>query len=202
MKNRACFAHFRRSAVTKSGRSCPAAYNRGGGQAPHVRARCVMTSIPDLSDLISLSLLPPWTWRDAAERLRAAQSPKTVLTELLDRRACGQAERATLDRRALAATRRASDRRPHARCPGATRRIRRRSPRSRIRPSCSGCAARRPRSNVPPSRWSVRARRRRTDWPSPSVWAPISRREASSSSAASRAASIRRRIAARSRAAD
>src|SRR3990172_6869509 len=98
-----------------------------------------MTSVPDLSDLISLSLLPPWTWRDAAERLRAGASPTVgvtelldrraggrpggggegvgagasptmVLTELLDRRACGQPERATLDRRALAAWGRAKDR--------------------------------------------------------------------------------------------
>jgi len=69
-----------------------------------------MTSVPDLSDLISLSLLPPWTWRDAAERLRAGASPTMVLTELLDRRACGQPERATLDRRALAAWGRAKDR--------------------------------------------------------------------------------------------
>jgi DNA processing protein len=69
-----------------------------------------MSSIPHLSDLIGLSLLPPWTWRDAAERLRAGEPPGTVLAELLDRRACGQAERATLDDRALAATRRAQDR--------------------------------------------------------------------------------------------
>lgn len=68
-----------------------------------------MTSIPDLSDLIGLSLLPPWTWRDAAERLRAGETPKTVLAELLDRRACGPAERATLDRRARAAIRRAHE---------------------------------------------------------------------------------------------
>jgi DNA processing protein len=68
-----------------------------------------MASIPDLSDLISLSLLPPWTWRDAAERLRAGASPAAVLTELLDSRASGQPERATLDRRAVAACRGAKD---------------------------------------------------------------------------------------------
>ena len=68
-----------------------------------------MTSIPDLSDLISLSLLPPWTWRDAAERLRGGAPPAAVLTELLDRRASGQSERATLDRRALSALRRANE---------------------------------------------------------------------------------------------
>src|ERR1700681_1951777 len=69
-----------------------------------------MTSIPDLSDLIGLSLLPPSTWRDAAERLRAGETPKTVLAELLDRRVYGRPERATLEQRALAASRRANDR--------------------------------------------------------------------------------------------
>src|SRR5205085_4814109 len=64
---------------------------------------------PDLSDLISLSLLPPWTWRQAAERLRAGASPALIVTELLDRRASGPA-RATLDHRALAARRSANDR--------------------------------------------------------------------------------------------
>ena len=54
-----------------------------------------MTSIPDLSDLISLSLLPPWTWRDAAERLRAGATAATVLAELLDRRARAAIRRAT-----------------------------------------------------------------------------------------------------------
>src|SRR5437870_8424817 len=68
-----------------------------------------MTSLSDLSDLIGLSLLPPWTWRDAAERLRAGESPKIVVAELLDRRACPPAECATLDERALAAIRRATD---------------------------------------------------------------------------------------------
>jgi len=68
-----------------------------------------MTSVPDLSDLISLSLLPPCTWREAAERLRSGASPAMVLTELLDRRAGGLAERAALDRRARTAARRAID---------------------------------------------------------------------------------------------
>ena len=68
-----------------------------------------MTSVSDLSDLISLSLLPPWTWRDAAERLRSGAPPAIVLTEVLDRRAGGRAERAALDRRARAAARRAID---------------------------------------------------------------------------------------------
>jgi DNA processing protein len=67
------------------------------------------TSPPDLSDLIGLSLLPPWTWRDASERLRAGEPPKTVLAELLDRRACGAPDRGALDRRALAASRRAKE---------------------------------------------------------------------------------------------
>jgi len=62
-----------------------------------------MTSVPDLSDLISLSFLPPWTWRDAAERLRSGAPPAIVLTEILDRRPGGLAERAALDRRARAA---------------------------------------------------------------------------------------------------
>ena len=60
-----------------------------------------MTSLADLSDLIGLSLLPPWTWRDAAERLRAGEPPKIVVAELLDRRACPPAERATLDSRTV-----------------------------------------------------------------------------------------------------
>jgi DNA processing protein len=68
-----------------------------------------MASLPDLSDLISLSLLPPWTWRDAVERLRSGRAPAIVLTELLDRRAGGLAERAALDRRARAATLRGQD---------------------------------------------------------------------------------------------
>src|ERR1700682_576059 len=68
-----------------------------------------MTSVSDLSNLISLSLLPPLTWRDAVERLRGGASPALVLTELLDRRAGGVAERAALDRRAQEAARRAID---------------------------------------------------------------------------------------------
>src|ERR1700682_5020451 len=75
-----------------------------------------MTSVSDLSNLISLSLLPPLTWRDAAERLRSGASPALVLTELLDRRAGGVAARAGLDpppqegaRRAQEAARRAID---------------------------------------------------------------------------------------------
>ena len=118
-----------------------------------------MTSIPDLSDLISLSLLPPWTWRDAAERLRAGAPPAIVLTELLDRR--GRDSRNA--RRSTGARRRRSVARSTAasrRCPGATLRIRRRSRRSSIRRSCSGRAARRLRSNVRRWPWSARARRR------------------------------------------
>jgi DNA processing protein len=68
-----------------------------------------MTSVPDLSDLISLSFLPPWTWRDAAERLRSGASPAIVLTEILDRRPGGLAERAALDRRARAAALRGAE---------------------------------------------------------------------------------------------
>jgi len=65
--------------------------------------------LPDLSDLISLSFLPPWTWRDAAERLRSGAPPAMVLTEILDRRSDGRAERAAFDRRARAAARRAAE---------------------------------------------------------------------------------------------
>ena len=68
-----------------------------------------MTSVPDLPDLISLSFLPPWTWRDAAERLRSGAPPAIVLAEILDRRPDGLAERATLDRRARAAAIRAAE---------------------------------------------------------------------------------------------
>jgi len=68
-----------------------------------------MTSISDFPDLISLSLLPPWTWRHAAERLRAGSSPATVLAEFLDRRADGPAKRAALDGLAREAARRAID---------------------------------------------------------------------------------------------
>ncbi len=68
-----------------------------------------MTSVPDPSDLISLSLLPPWTWRGAAERLRAGDTPKTVLADLLERRACRPPEGAAIDRRVLAARCRAKE---------------------------------------------------------------------------------------------
>jgi len=68
-----------------------------------------MTFAPDLPDLISLSLLPPWTWRNAVERLNRGAVPATVLTELLERRA-GGAERALFHERARAALQRAEDR--------------------------------------------------------------------------------------------
>ena len=69
-----------------------------------------MTSISDLPDLLTLSvlsLLPPWTWRVAVERLRAGGTPSAVIAELLERRAGGKADAATLERRADAARRRA-----------------------------------------------------------------------------------------------
>jgi DNA processing protein len=69
----------------------------------------VPPAIPDLSDLISLSFLPPWTWRDAAERLRRGEAASVVLIELLARRARGAPERASLGRRAHAAIHRAID---------------------------------------------------------------------------------------------
>jgi DNA processing protein len=71
-----------------------------------------MTSIPgpDLSDRISLSalsLLAPWTWRLAVERLRAGASPGAVLVECAARRHAGQPDLAALRDRAAAAVRRA-----------------------------------------------------------------------------------------------
>jgi DNA processing protein len=69
-----------------------------------------MTSASGLSDLISLSLLAPWTWRDAAERLRRGATPATVLAELLERRADGAAVRTALEQRAHAAIARANGR--------------------------------------------------------------------------------------------
>jgi DNA processing protein len=71
-----------------------------------------MTDIPDqsLSDLISLSFLPPWAWRDAAERLRRGAAPATVLGELLERRGSAPRERVTLRERAEAAGRVARER--------------------------------------------------------------------------------------------
>ena len=68
-----------------------------------------MTSVPDLSDLISLSFLPPWTWRGAPNAFAAATPPAIVLNELLIVARDGLAERATLDRRARAAAVRAGE---------------------------------------------------------------------------------------------
>src|SRR4029078_4703003 len=116
MKIRARFAYFFGTTVTKSGRSCTAAYNRGQRSGPRLFvSRCPMTSVPallDLSDLIALSLLPPWTGRDAAERLRSGAPPAMVLAEILDRRSDGRAERAAFDRRARGAGRCAPPRSP------------------------------------------------------------------------------------------
>ena len=42
-----------------------------------------MASVPDLPDLVALSLLPSWTWRLAAERLRAGGAVRHVLEELI-----------------------------------------------------------------------------------------------------------------------
>src|SRR3954468_5051694 len=46
----------------------------------------MMASISDLPDLVALSLLPPWTWRLAAERMRAGDAVGTALNRLLEKR--------------------------------------------------------------------------------------------------------------------
>ena len=61
----------------------------------------------DLPDLIALSLLPSWTWRHAAEQLRAGTTPKTVLADLLARRTRAQPDASTFGERADRACRRA-----------------------------------------------------------------------------------------------
>jgi DNA processing protein len=67
-----------------------------------------MTSATGLSDLISLSLLPPWTWRFAAERLRADEGPGTILRALTARQTGAVPDTAALGNRAAAAIRRAA----------------------------------------------------------------------------------------------
>ena len=64
----------------------------------------------DLTSLTALSLLPPWTWHRAAERLRAGETPGTVLAELVAQRRGGQPTLAMIVDRAAAAIRRAADR--------------------------------------------------------------------------------------------
>ena len=145
-------------------------------------------------------------WRDgrrAPSRRRHRRRRRS--TELLDRRAAGPA-RERRDARPARAARAARRARPSAASTpiawsdagvSAGARGDRRSP-ARALDARRGA----PRSTARRGASSDRARRRRTRWPSPSAWRPISPRAASSSSAAWRAASIRRRIAARSRAAD
>jgi DNA processing protein len=65
-------------------------------------------NLPDLLSLSALSLLPPWTWRFAVERLRAGEIPRIVLAEFAARRKGGQPNAATVGDRAAAAIRRAA----------------------------------------------------------------------------------------------
>jgi DNA processing protein len=67
-----------------------------------------MPPISDLPDLVALTLLPPWTWRLAAERLRAGEAASAVLAELLSRRAGDHADAGTIRERAAAAIGRAA----------------------------------------------------------------------------------------------
>jgi len=88
---------------------------------PEVRAhpfetRWTMTSLPDpsephdLPDLVALSLLPPWTWRLAAARLRAGDTAADALECLLARRANPPTSASTLRQRATSAIARAAER--------------------------------------------------------------------------------------------
>ena len=65
-------------------------------------------NLPDLHSLTALSLLPPWTWRVAVERLRAGEAPRTVVAEFAARRKGGAPNLATVGDRAAAAIRRAA----------------------------------------------------------------------------------------------
>jgi DNA processing protein len=70
-----------------------------------------MAPVSDLPDFIALSLLPPWLWRAAAERLRAGDAASTVLISLAARRRAADTDDvATLRERAAAAIRRADER--------------------------------------------------------------------------------------------
>jgi DNA processing protein len=62
-----------------------------------------------LLDFVALSLLPPWCWRCAAERLRAGDAPPAVLSRLLDDNFCHEPDKtSTLRSRAAAAIDRAA----------------------------------------------------------------------------------------------
>jgi DNA processing protein len=69
-----------------------------------------MASLPDLPDLVALSLLPPWTWRQAAERLRAGDTASDALECLVARRTNPRTSASTLRERATAAIARAAER--------------------------------------------------------------------------------------------
>jgi DNA processing protein len=62
-----------------------------------------MASVPNLPDLVALSLLPSWTWRLAAERLRAGSAVRRVFEELIASRVNGQTSASTLRERAATA---------------------------------------------------------------------------------------------------
>jgi DNA processing protein len=63
----------------------------------------------DLSALVALSLLPPWTWRGAAAQLRAGAAARTILDDLLARRATSPSN-GSIRQRADAAIARAVER--------------------------------------------------------------------------------------------
>jgi DNA processing protein len=69
-----------------------------------------MASISDLPDLVALSLLPPWTWRLAAERMRAGDAARTALNCLLEKRRSDQPDARALRARATAAIERGVER--------------------------------------------------------------------------------------------
>ena len=48
----------------------------------------------DLLDLIALSLLPPWCWLYAADRLRSGLPPRSILNQLLRDHWAGEPDKA------------------------------------------------------------------------------------------------------------
>jgi DNA protecting protein DprA len=82
-------------------------YNRRRGGQPRATRGAVMA---DLLDFVSLSLLPPWCWRVAADWLRRGDPPDAVLRRLLAARSRDEPDQ-NIDVRALAADaiRRAGD---------------------------------------------------------------------------------------------
>jgi DNA processing protein len=67
-----------------------------------------MTPTTGLSDLISLSLLPPPTWYRTAERLRAGEAPGSILAAFTERDGDPAGRRARLGERAASAIARAA----------------------------------------------------------------------------------------------